>query len=170
MKHSLTLACTLFFAIASGMGAEAQKAGTYFGTSADGQFLNFTVGTDPITNNLAVLEAGINFDATCSGGNPNMQQSWGLGFTQDIASRKAAIVFGGQDIYVAANLVFTANGNTVAGTITTRSVAFAPSTAAPTKAEYCISPKQAFTATLSGDAAKTPLLAPGVSILYPPAK
>jgi len=160
----------LFWAIAASTSAEAQKAGTYFGTSADGQFLNFTVGTDPITSNLAVLEAGINFDATCSGGNPNMQQSWGLGFTQDIASRKAAVLFAGQDIYVTANLIFAANGNTVSGTITTRSVAFAPSTTAPTKAEYCISPKQAFSATLSGAAAKTPLLAPGVSILNPPAK
>jgi hypothetical protein len=113
---------------------------------------------------------GDNFDAACSGGNPNLQQSWGLGFTQDIASRKAAILFGGQDIYVAANLVFAANGDTVTGTITSRAASFAPATAAPTKAEFCISAKQAFTATLSAAAATKSPLAPGVSIHYPPAK
>ncbi|MGD0864132.1 MAG: hypothetical protein ABSA49_01110 [Rhizomicrobium sp.] len=169
MKHSLTIAGTLFFAIAASTSAEAQQVGTYTGTSADGQYLDFTVGTDPNTNSLAVLEAGINFDAVCKGGYPNLLQSWGLGFTQDITDRKAAIVFPGQDIYVTANLVFSGNGNTVTGTITTRVVAFAPSTAAPTKAEFCESAKQAFTATYSADAAKPPTLAPGTTIHYPPA-
>jgi hypothetical protein len=168
MKHSPTLVCALFCTIVSGTSAEAQKAGTYYGTSADGQFLDFTVGTDTNTNSLAVLGAGINFDAVCSGGNPNMQSSWGLGFTQDIVARKATVLFSGQDIYVTANLVFSSNGNTVTGNITTRSVAFAPSTGAPTKAEYCISPRQAFTATLSTTTVAAP--APGVSIHYPPAK
>ncbi len=168
MTYSSALACALLCAIVCTTGAEAQKAGTYYGTSANGQFLDFTVGTDTNTNSLAVMGAGINFDAVCSGGNPNMQSSWGLGFTQDIAARKAAVVFGGQDIYVTANLVFSSNGDTVTGNITTRSVAFAPSTGAPTKAEYCISPRQAFTATLSTTTAKPP--APGVSIHYPPAK
>jgi hypothetical protein len=166
--HTVILACTLLCAI--GTVADAQKAGTYTGTSADGQYLDFTVGTDTNTNTLAVLGMGVNFDAACSGGNPDLQQSWGLGFTQDIASRKAAILFGAQDIYVTANLAFSANGDTVTGTITSRTVSFAPSTAAPTKAEFCISAKQAFTATLSGAASAKPLLAPGQSLLYPPRK
>jgi hypothetical protein len=91
MKYFPILACTLLCAI--GTGAEAQKIGTYYGTSADGQFLDFTVGQDTNTNSIAVLEAGINFDAACNGGNPDLIQSWGLGFTQDIANRKADFVF-----------------------------------------------------------------------------
>jgi len=161
------LACTMFCTIVS--GAEAQKAGTYTGTSADGQFLNFTVGTDTNTNSLAVMEAGINFEAACKGGYPDLIQSWGLGFTEDITDRKAVLVFGGQDIYVTANMAFSADGNSVSGMITTRVVGFAPSTGAPTKSEFCESAKQAFTATLSTDAPRTPTLAPGETVHYPPA-
>jgi hypothetical protein len=170
MRHLLTIACAMSCAMVFGSGAEAQKAGTYFGTSADGQFLDFTVGTDTNTNTLAVLEAGINFDAACNGGNPDLIESWGLGFTQDIADRKATVVFDSQDIYVNATLTFSPNGNTVKGTIDTRVVGFAPSTGAPAKAEFCQSARQAFTATLSSGAPKPPTLAPGTSIHYPAAK
>jgi hypothetical protein len=167
MKYFPILACTLLCAI--GTGAEAQKIGTYYGTSADGQFLDFTVGQDTNTNSIAVLEAGINFDAACNGGNPDLIQSWGLGFTQDIANRKADFVFDGQDIYVNANMVFSKDGNTVTGTIDTRVVGFAPSTGAPTKSEFCQSAKQAFSATYSSAAAKAAQLAPGMTVHYPPA-
>jgi hypothetical protein len=166
MKTSLILAALL---CAIGTTAGAQKAGTYTGTSADGQYLDFTVGTDTNTNNLAVLEAGINFDAACNGGNPDLIQSWGLGFTQDIANRKADFVFDGQDIYVNANMAFSKDGNSVTGTINTRVVGFAPSTGAPTKSEFCQSAKQAFSATYSSAAAKPPL-ALGTTIHYPSAK
>jgi hypothetical protein len=150
------------------MGAQAQKIGTYYGTSADGQFLDFTVGTDTNTGSLALLGAGINFAAACTGGNPDLMASWGFGFTQDIAAHKVSMLFGNTDVYVTANLVFAGNGNTVSGNITSRAAAFAPSTGAPVKAEYCISAKQAFTATLSTSAPKVAVPAAGTSVHYPP--
>jgi hypothetical protein len=170
MKHRLVLACTTIGAIVFSFGASAQQAGTYYGTSADGQFLDFTVGTDTNTNSLAVLEAGVNFDAACNGGYPDLIQSWGLGFTQDIVNRKADVVFDAQDIYVNAAMTFSKDGNTVSGTINTRVVGFAPSTGAPNKSEFCQSAKQAFTATFQSSAAKTPPLANGETVHYPPAK
>lgn len=170
MRHLLTAACALSCAMVFSSGANAQKAGTYTGTSADGQFLDFTVGTDTNTDSIAVLEAGINFDAACKGAYPDLMQTWGLGFTTDIVKRKAAMLFPGQDIYVVANATFSADGNTMTGTVTTRVVGFAPATGAPNKAEFCESARQAFTATLSSDASKPPTLAPGVSIHYPATK
>jgi hypothetical protein len=161
------LACAMLCTIVSSVAA--QKAGTYYGMSADGQFLDFTVGTDTNTSSIAVLEAGINFDAACNGGYPDLLQSWGLGFTQDIANRKADFVFDGQDIYVNADMVFSKDGNTVTGTINTRVVGFAPSATAPTKAEFCQSARQAFTATFQSGAARTPPLANGETVHYPPA-
>jgi hypothetical protein len=169
MKHRVTLGCATICAIVFSFGAAAQQAGTYSGTSADGQFVNFTVGTDTNTNNLAVLEAGVNFDAACNGGYPDLIQSWGLGFTQDIANRKADVVFDGQDIYVSANMAFSKDGTTVSGTINTRVVSFAPATGAPNKSEFCQSARQAFTATFQSGAAKTPPLANGETVHYPPA-
>ena len=167
--RTTTLACTMLCAMVFSSGADAQKAGTYTGMSADGQYLDFTVGTDPNTNSLAVLEAGVNFDAACKGGYPDLIESWGIGFTQDIANRKALVVFDAQDIYITANMTFSKDGSTVTGTIDTRVVGFAPSTAAPTKSEFCESARQAFTATYQSAAAKTPPLASGETVHYPPA-
>jgi len=167
MKQILSLACMLFCAI--GTSAGAQTIGTYYGTSADGQFLDFTVGTDPNTSSLALTGSGINFDAPCKSPNPDLMSSWGFGFTQDIADRKVTMQVGAQDVNVLANMTFSRDGNTVSGAITSRAVAFVPFTSVPSKGEFCESSKQAFTATLSTASPKRPLLAPGEALHYPAA-
>jgi hypothetical protein len=163
-----TLAFAALCAMAWSTAGQAQQAGTYSGTSADGEPLSFIVGTDFNTGNLAVLGATVSFYAPCrSQGNP-VNTTWGFGFTQDIKNGKASLSYTDTYyFYITANFVF--NGTAVTGSITSRTATFVPGNPVPNKAQYCIAPKQAFSANLSLDA-KTPPLPPGASIHYQNAK
>lgn len=139
--------------------ASAQTAGTYSGASADGQTVSFVVGTDS-NNVLAITGASIDFAAPCKGGTaPTLYSGWGFGADAVITNRKAVLVAPDPYFYITANLKFV--GSTITGTITTKTAYLDPGKTPPKLADFCESPLQAFTATLSGPAPRVPALPAG---------
>jgi hypothetical protein len=157
-----TLAFSALCAMAVSTAGWAQQAGTYSGTSADGSNVSFTVGTDS-NNDLAVTGASINFTAPCKGGTtPTVYSGWGFGTDAVITKNKASMVASDNFFYITADLKFS--GSTVTGTVTTRVPDLDPGSTPPTKADFCESPKQAFSATLNGTGPSVPDLPPGAMI------
>ena len=157
-----TLAFSALCAMALSTPGLAQKAGTYSGTSADGEPLSFTVGLDG-NNVLAVTGASISFIAPCKGGTVPTLSS-GSGFSSDavITGHKASIVAPDPFFYITASLKFA--GTRVTGLITTRSPYLDPGKTPPNKADFCESPLQAYSATFSGPGSSLPTLPAGTAI------
>jgi hypothetical protein len=156
--RTATLAFSALCAMALSTPGSAQQAGTYAGTSADGQGVSFVVGNDS-NNVLAVTSASINFQAPCKGGSaPTLFTGWGFGTDAVITAKKATMTAPDPFFYIVANFKFT--GSTVTGFITSRAPYLDPANTPPIRADYCVSPRQAFSATLSGTGPSEPL-APG---------
>jgi hypothetical protein len=160
MKRSINIFGAAIVATVIAAPAMAQVAGTYGGTSADGNGVTFVVGTDPSTGNLAVTSATIFFTAPCKNDTYVLNTGWGFGLTQDIAANgRVTISETGNyyTFYVA--LDFASDGQSVTGTIISISPTLTPVGPRPTHALICTSPRQALTATLqaSSDAAQKAL-------------
>ena len=163
----LAMAFAAFYVLASGTAALAQQAGTYQGTSADGEPVTFIVGTDYNTGKLAVLGATVAFYAPCKGTNNPVETTWGFGFTHDIDDGKASFSYTDQYyFYITANFVF--NGTSVTGSIASRTASLVPGNPTPSKSTFCMSPKQAFSASFAYGAKVQPLPA-GAAVHYLPA-
>ena len=154
-----TLAFSVLCAMALSTPGWAQTAGTYSGTSADGQTVSFTVGTDS-DSNLAVTGASIDFAAPCKGGTaPTRYSGWGFGADAVITSHKAVMTAPDPFFYIVATLKFS--GSTVSGLIQTRAPYLDPGHTPPNMADFCESPSQAFTATLNAAGPREPALPAG---------
>lgn len=140
------LAATAFaVTCAMSAGAGAQQVGTYQGKSADGQPLSFTV-TQNSKGQLALTSATIYFSAKCKSPNGDLNSGVGVGMDQVIKNSKASWIFKTSDtVWFMANFTFVIDQ--VSGDITTRAAAFVPGKQPPATAEFCESPKQAFSAT-----------------------
>ena len=146
-RHA-TLAFSALCAIALSTPGSAQTAGTYTGTSADGQQVSFVVGLDG-GNNLAVTSASISFAAPCKGGTaPTLYSGWGFGTDAVITKGKATMTAPDPFFYIVASLKFS--GSTVTGNISTRAPYLDPGKTPPNIADFCESPVQAYSATLGG--------------------
>jgi hypothetical protein len=146
---------------------QAQKAGTYTGKAADGSPISFTVGTDGY-GKLAVTGATFTFTAKCNGVTPSsFSATWGFsGFDAEIKNQKAGVTFQkGGGYYVYGGMSFDFATSPVSGTTLSRTAILVTSTTAPSKAEFCYSAVQAFTATLSPSATAEPALPTGAAIL-----
>jgi hypothetical protein len=152
----------------SGLSAAAlaaPTAGTYTGTSADGQGISLTVGTDG-NGDLAITSASISIQATCMPGGTTAYTGWGYGQDAVIAKNKFSYVESFDYLYEPVKGTFS--GDTITGTISSDVPGFAAVTkGAPTKSVFCKSLTQSFTATLSASAS---LKAPGVAIYNGPSK
>jgi hypothetical protein len=154
-----TLAFSVLCAMTLSTPGSAQQAGTYTGTSSDGQSVSFTVGLDG-NSVLAVTGAGISYEAPCKGGSaPTLSTAWGFGTDAVITAHRATMTAADPFFYIVADMKFS--GSTVTGSITTRSPYLDPANTPPVRADYCISPKQAFSATLGGTGPDAPALPPG---------
>jgi hypothetical protein len=135
----------------------AQQAGTYSGMSADGEPVSFVVGQDS-NNDLAVTSASINFVAPCKGGTaPTLYSGWGFGTDSVIKNYKTTMTAPDPYFYIVATLKFS--GTTVTGNITTRTPYLDPGNTPPKLADFCLSPLQAFSATLGGTGPDEPVAA-----------
>jgi hypothetical protein len=135
---SLAAALTL----ASG-AAFAQTAGVYSGTTADGNPISMTVMGSG--NNYAITGFTLNYTADCahSGGSISGNFASGANFPlTNGAADFSLIVFQSVDSF--GSLHFVGN-HTIKGTLTTDQAAFDPGSTPPKRAEFCQSPKQAFT-------------------------
>ena len=137
-------------AAAGATPAAAQQfgPGTYTGVATDGSGVQLTVGTDASTGNPAITSASIGFNATCSGGAPNLDTGWGYGLTQDIVNHRAMNTTYGSYFTIKFSVAFTTSGATYAtGRVSAMSPSLEPVGPMPKKAAFCRSMSQPFTLT-----------------------
>jgi hypothetical protein len=134
--------------------ALAWEAGTYSGTSADGQNFSFIVGTAG-DGALQIQSVNLGITATCNPGGTTFMTGWGLGGNGvDLSTAKTTYLFNGPYLYLTVAIAFKpGNPATATGTITSYTPTFKPltdgSTGRPKKAVFCTSAKQSFTTTFS---------------------
>jgi hypothetical protein len=164
VSAALPIALAALAAVAA-TPATAQLAGTYSGTSADGNSVNFVVSTDPGTGVLAVTSGSNFFSALCAKDGSILNSGWGYGLTQDIVNRQVSAVLANPYFTISFKLRFAANGQSATGSISTISPTLTPVGPAPKKALYCKSPMQALTVTLQPPAARVTPPAPGTAVM-----
>jgi hypothetical protein len=160
MKRIINATGAAIIAAAIATPVMAQVAGTYSGTSVDGNGLTFVVGTDPNTGDLAVTSATIFFSAPCKGSSYVLNTGWGFGLNSDIAANgKVTITSNGNYYAFDVHLDFSSDGQSATGTVVSVSPTLDPVGPRPTHALICTSPKQALALALqaSSDAAQSGL-------------
>jgi hypothetical protein len=155
------LLATAALAAAFASPAAAQVAGTYAGTSADGQSVTVYVGTDPITSNLAIVGAAIFYNAPCKGKTGTVLTS-GIGYNPntDLNGNMVTVDFDIPSIASNFTLTFDNDTNTATGTIQTFAPNLYPAGVLPKKSLFCVSKKQAVSLALTG-MSKVPPMRPG---------
>ena len=171
MTRCAFFAAAAFAATLAGPAA-AQVAGTYSGTSADGNGISFTVATDPNTGALAVTGASVGFSAPCKGNvGVTLNTGWGYGLLADISNGQVSNVSQSTYFDIAFNLTFSSDGQSATGQIETVSPDLYYVGDKAKKALLCTSKKQAMTLSLQNTAKAPPLpanfllLAPGAHLL-----
>jgi len=161
----LVIAAALVAALAS--PAAAQVAGTYSGTTADGNNVSFTVGTDPNTGNLALTSASVSISALCSDGS-TFNTGWGFGFSPlpDISHHKVTSDGGGPYLTTDFSLTFSADGQSATGTIYEAVPTLTPVGPKPKKALFCSSAQQSMGLTLQSGSDKPKALNNGGEMYY----
>lgn len=136
-------------------GAQAQQAGVYSGTAADGSPVSFTIGTDPQTGALQVQSTFISVTDLCNPNGSTFSTAWGLGGDgTDLTGATGKYTYSFSYFYVTATLKFV--GSTLTGNILNATPILVPPMAGagePRKAAYCYGKKQTYTATLGAAAA-----------------
>ena len=146
------VAATFFAVVLTAGTASAQMAGTYSGTTADGNSVSFTVSTDG-SGVLAVTSALIFFSAQCDFGGPVLNEGEGFGLDAQASGGRASAVFSIPSFYTDLTFAFSQNGQTARGTVTTVAPDLEPYTSRPTKSYTCTSPRQDMTLTYQSNAA-----------------
>jgi len=137
---------SLALSLASGLAA-AQQLGHFQGLTDNGDEVNITVGLDDFSQ-VAVRDIGMFWMATCTKSGPGRGVGWGVGTSQPIVDRKAAIEVRGNSLYMAWTLKFNAAGDTVTGTVTGRTPEFTDVSTSTKSVQMCDSGKRTFSATL----------------------
>ena len=125
--------------------AGAQAIGTYGGLTADGHAITITVGQDPDNSNLAITQFTLQFDAHCPISGLEYRQGENFGLLKDIIDQKATFTFDTTGLYSQNSFLFHGR-NRVSGKTQVRVPAIVDGDP-PKRAELCVSPTQAFTAT-----------------------
>lgn len=160
------LLATAALAAAFATPAAAQIAGTYTGTSADGQAVTVYVGTDPYTSQTAIIGAGIYFVAHCKGNTGTVLTS-GIGYdpNEDLVGNQVTVNFDTSNIASTFTLTFNDSTSSATGFIETAAPDLYPSGIKPKKALFCVSKKQSVNLTYQGPA-RVPPMAPGSFTQY----
>ncbi len=157
----LFTAAALALAVAS--PAAAQVAGTYSGTSADGNGVSFDVASDGV-GGFNVVNAVVFFSDVCKDASI-LNQGWGYGLNAPIVSRKASDTTANPYFTITFDLKFSNDGQTATGHVTSYSPTLSPVGPTPNKALFCKSAKQDMGVALQppGPRAGPPA---GATILY----
>lgn len=135
--------------------ALAQMAGTYTGSTADGQSVSFTVTQDSTSGDYSITSENISFSAPCNDGSTTLNTGWGTGSTIPITNKVAKLALQDDYFYFSGTLRF--NGTAMSGTLASTSPDLSYNTAGrPARALICRSPAQSVTATLSTTADAVP--------------
>lgn len=139
-KTAISLAAFLALAGMTGT-AQAQKAGTYSGTSQDGGAISMSVtGTGPYT----ITSMNVNFLANCQSTGDTANEGWGFYLGETINS-SGTDFHSGNDYYDISGTLHFPNNNTIKGKITSLTAVFQPGHNPPNKAMFCKSNSQPFT-------------------------
>jgi hypothetical protein len=136
--------------------ALAQKVGTYSGNSADGGYISFSV-----TESGGIFSFGngdVNFMAACTNPVRTASEGWGFYVGQQIVGGVNSFHSGNDYYDIRGTMQFVTNSK-IKGTITSVTAVFVPGSTPPNKAQFCKSPKQAFTLTFQGPAQNQPATA-----------
>jgi len=158
--HFARFLATAAVAATVASNAQAQKIGTYSGTTEDGSTVSITVAQDPNNANLEVKVISFGLSMLCLKSKETLNDvGIGLGDGFDIVDSKFSYTTANFfDIDLVTNMVF--KGNNVKGKVGTNLSAFNPAGGHTTlikSVQACVSPKQPFTATFTGPAAVMPL-------------
>jgi hypothetical protein len=148
------------------MAQQEVPSGTYAGTSADGNSVQFVVGTDSNTGLQAVTSELIFFTAPCANSTYVLNTGWGIGTVKDInANDRVTLDIDGGYYTFAIALHFDPETQTANGTVLSIGPTLYPVGRKPTRALICTSPTQNLSVTLqpSSAGAKNEL-APGTQI------
>jgi hypothetical protein len=155
-------AATAALSLLSLSPAAAQQAGTYTGTTDDGNFVSFTVVDNGGT--FEMTSADVNFTDTCRNPAGTANEGWGFFVGQNISGGKVSFVSQNDYYYISAKLTFVTD-NKIKGTVSTRTAVFVPGTDPPMDAHFCSAPKQNLVATFQGPGHAL-ALAPGAAVAY----
>ncbi len=118
--------------------------------------------TDAITSKPEITALGLGIVGSCTG-NTTIDTGVGVGASQDVVGKKAKVVFDGDQFYFTMSVAFDTAHDTASGTVTTYAAIFVPPASGhPTKAAFCHTGAQTFTATLG--AAGALVLPPGSTL------
>ena len=155
-KLCAALACGLLWSGA----ASAQVAGTYAGTSADGQSISISVTFDSGTQLYEITGATVWYNARCTGLGTGISINEGLGWNPGTELNPGAnqMTFSGNEENIFANLGWHKSGNVFTGNIDTRVAGLVPNGAArPNHVMYCESASQPLTLSYQGPVHFQPL-------------
>ena len=127
-----------------GGGALAQSAGSFAGTSADGGIISLTVAKSGST--FTVTDTSVNMLVSCKHTGLEGSEGWGFYLNDDISSGQTDFTSNNDYYYITGGMHFVGH-NTIKGTITSYTAIFVPGATPPAQAQFCVSPKQAFTLT-----------------------
>jgi hypothetical protein len=156
MKSLFYVCGGVIMAAAFAMPAAAQLQGTYNGTSADGQSVSFTVGTDPNTSEPEITGATVWFLAPCKNSTYSLGEGEGWGPDADIANRKVSATFSVPGFYNVFSLKFASDGQTATGTVESIAPYLNPANSPPKNSLFCESPKQTMSVTYSPSDVRAP--------------
>jgi hypothetical protein len=135
-------------------GASAQAAGSFAGTSADGNTISLTVTQSGSTYTVAGMSVGMS--AFCKKLGDTKDEGWGFFSGADISTGSTDFTSANDYYYIAGSMHFVGH-STIKGTITSYTATFVPGATPPNGAQFCTSPKQAFTLTAQAPGKVTPL-------------
>ena len=170
-KLGAVLACGLLCGILGTSAASAQVAGTYAGTSADGQSISISVTFDSGTGLYEITGATVWYNVHCTGLGTGITINEGLGWNPGTELNPGAnqMTFSGNEENIFANLGWHKYSNAFTGNIDTRIAALVPNGAArPNHVMYCESASQPLTLTYQGPSHFQPL--PKGAVIRLPAK
>jgi hypothetical protein len=153
----------LLSALCAAGAAQAQSAGSFSGTSADGNTVSLTVTQSGSTFTVTGMNVG--FMADCKRTGNVATEGWGFFLGDDISSGATNYTSHNDYYYITGSMHFS-GGNTIKGVITSYTATFVPGAAPPAQAQFCTSPHQAFTLTKQPAAIVTPAQ-PGTAVALP---
>lgn len=163
MKTPSTLAALAALSIFPFVPALAQKAGTYSGTTDDGNSVSFTVVDNGGT--FEMTSASINFTDTCKHPDGTANEGWGFFVGRNISSGgKVSFISQNDYYYILAKLRFVSDSK-IRGSLISRTAVFVPGADPPTAAYFCSAAKQDLVATFQGPG-RGPAISPNASLVY----
>jgi hypothetical protein len=139
MKSMIIVFGTAVLAATLAAPASAQVAGVYTGTTANGEYVTFTVSTDPTTGNLAVAGGELDVTARCK------DSMYGAG---DIVDGQFAFSTYANAIVASVTLDFASDGQSATGTSKTIVPTLWPVDPNPIRGLICSTGTQSLSVTL----------------------